>query len=245
MKASYDIESEVQSDHWWFAARRRILLNLLARLDHPLNGIALDLGCGTGSNLSILSRFCSAAAGVDGSLYALSLVRRKCTCPVINGDLRHLPVRSESVSLAVAMDVLEHLDDDAAGLKEIHRILKAGGVAFLTVPAFTFLWGLQDDVTGHKRRYSRKDLVKKITEAGFSVARISFFNFFLFFPILVGRKLVRLLKIQVKSENVINCSWANAIFKGIFCLEARLLSSVSFPWGVSILCLARKAGEDR
>ena len=60
------------------------------------------------------------------------------------------------------MDILEHLDDDAKGISEFYRVLSKGGMLILTVPAFKFLWGIQDEVTAHKRRYSRPEIVNKL-----------------------------------------------------------------------------------
>ena len=79
------------------------------------------------------------------------------------------------------------------GINESYRVLSEGGIFILTVPAFKFLWGIQDMVTGHKRRYSRREIMNKLKEAGFDILKSSYFNFFLFFPILIARRMIQLL----------------------------------------------------
>jgi hypothetical protein len=95
-------------------------------------------------------------------------------------------------------------------------------------------------VTGHKRRYSRKEILIKLRRGGFEILRSSYFNFFLFLPILLARRLISLLGLKIKSENEINSALINAFLKAIFSLELYILKYFSFPFGVSIFCIARK-----
>ncbi len=239
-KTTYDIEFEVERHHWWFFARRRLLKLLLSSVDLPHGCVAVDIGCGTGSNLETLTSARLNVIGVDRSFYALSLARKERREPFINADLNRLPLRSNSVGLIVAMDVLEHLENDGNGISELYRSLKRGGTLILTVPAFRFLWGIQDVVTGHKRRYSRREISSRLTEGGFQILRSSYFNFFLFFPILVARKVMHFFRLKIESENEINSPLINILLKSIFSLEPYLLRFFSFPFGVSIFCIARK-----
>lgn len=239
-KSNYDLEDQIESSHWWFVVRKNLLKSVLSSGLLPLDNVAVDVGCGAGSNLSILKSLGFNVFGLDRSCYALSLVTKKLNLPVIAGDLTELPFRSESVGLIVAMDVLEHLESDFDGIHEIYRTLKKGGALILTVPAFGFLRGTQDIVTGHKRRYSMKELINKLEREEFEIIKSSYFNFFLFFPILIARHLIYLLGVRIESENTINAPFINFILKGFFSLEPFLLKYVSFPFGVSIFCIAKK-----
>lgn len=236
----YEIESEVESFHWWFFVRRKLLKSLLSSLNDCKNCITLDIGCGTGANFRILSATGSNVIGIDQSIYALSLAQKRVNSPLINGDLNGLPIQSESVGLIIAMDILEHLDNDINGIKEFYRVLGKRGNLFLTVPAFNFLWGIQDAVTGHKRRYSRQEILSKLRQGGFELLRYSYFNFFLFLPILIGRRMITLLGLKIESENKINFPIINFLFKAVFSLELYVLRYFSFPFGVSIFCIAQK-----
>jgi SAM-dependent methyltransferase len=237
---SYDVEKQVEGFHWWFSVRRQLLKSILASLPLPLGSLALDIGCGTGSNLKILSSRGLSVIGLDGSFYALSLAKADAKHPFINGDLNRLPIRPESVGLIIAMDILEHLQDDQHGIHECFQALKRGGILILTVPAFSWLWGIQDLVTGHKRRYTQKEIREKLIYEGFRVSRSSYFNFFLFFPILLARRVTFLLGLRIRSENEINFPLLNSLLKRIFSLEPWLLKYLSFPFGVSIFCIAKK-----
>ncbi|OGP90871.1 MAG: hypothetical protein A2157_05350 [Deltaproteobacteria bacterium RBG_16_47_11] len=240
IKNPYDIEFEIEDFHWWFVVRRRVLKSILSTLLLPLNCVTLDIGCGAGSNLRELGGSRIRAIGVDQSIYALSLASKKLKAPLINGDLNLLPIRSESIGLIVAMDILEHLENDLNGIRELYRALQSGGILFLTVPAFGYLWGVQDRATGHKRRYSRKEISNKLRQEGFEILRSSYFNFFLFFPILFARCVIRLFGLRIESENKINSPCINFFLKIIFSLEPFLLRYVSFPLGVSIFSIAKK-----
>ena len=237
----FDVERKVESFHWWFVVRRKLLRFLLSSVSIPRNSLALDVGCGTGSNLRTLISAGLYAVGLDRSTYALKLVRSKEGLPLLAGDLNNLPIKTRSVGLIIAMDILEHLEDDAKGINESYRALSKGGILIVTVPAFNFLWGIQDIVTEHKRRYSRKQINNKLEAAGFDVLKSSYFNFFLFFPILVARRIIQLLRLKIQSENEVNSRLLNSFLKTIFSLEVPLLKYVSFPFGVSILCIARKS----
>ena len=225
---SYEVEAKVENFHWWFVGRRRLLKFLLQSISYSPEEPAIDLGCSIGSNLKILSLNNFHAIGLDYSIYALSLAKSRLDLPLINGDLNQLPVRSESIGLIIAMDILEHLEDDADGIRELYRVLENGGTLLLTVPAFHFLWGIQDNVTGHKRRYTMKELMKKLNHEGFDILRSSYFNFFLFFPILLGRRLIRIFVPEVESENEINSPFINFFLESIFSLEPYLLRYFSF-----------------
>ena len=237
----YDIEAKVESFHWWFAVRKKLLRLFLSSLDLPGGCVAIDIGCGVGSNLRILGSAGLDVIGLDRSFYALSLARKKTTFPLLNIDLNDLPIRPRSVGLIVAMDILEHVDNDIGGIRSFYQALREDGILILTVPAFRSLWGIQDEVTFHKRRYSRHEIVNQLRQEGFEIMKSSYFNFFLFFPILLGRRIIRILGLRVDSENKINSPFINFVLKAIFSFEPYLLKYVSFPFGVSILCIARKS----
>jgi SAM-dependent methyltransferase len=152
-------------------------------------------------------------------------------------------VRDGALDLVLAADLLEHLDDDRAALAEIHRALKPGGVALLLVPAFGWLWGLQDDVSEHRRRYTAPVLQARVAGAGFAIERATYFNTFLLPPIFLARTLMRRAHIEVESENVLTPGWSSAILERIFGLELPLLRRLDLPVGVSFLCLARRPAE--
>lgn len=243
-KITYDIEWNLESTHWWFSGRRRLLKFLLSYLSIQRDSPVIDVGCGVGSNLPLLKSMGFKVIGIDSESYGLSFAKNLSEVLLINGDVLNLPVKSNSIELVIATDILEHLDDDSIGIKEIHRTLTREGKLILTVPAFDFLWGIQDVVGMHKRRYSKNEFLKKIEREGFTVLKSSYFNFFLFFPIFLGRRLIRLFGLKIESENKINSPLINFFLRTLFGIEPYILKYFSFPFGVSIFCIAKKRDDE-
>lgn len=248
---TYSIMYQVEGTHWWFVGRRRIIESFLAPLCHklkaerqpaPASDLAikiLDIGCGTGANLEMLSQF-GDAQGVDVSVEALAFCHQRGLQNVRQGAAEHLPWEDGSFDLVTGLDVVEHLDDDIAGLKEMRRVLRPGGYAFLFVPAFMFLWGVQDEISHHRRRYTLKGLQQVAREAGFEIERVTYANITFFLPVLLGRLLMRLTRLRPASENNININALNGVFGRIFGAESSILRHVNLPFGVSAICVVRR-----
>jgi len=239
---TYSIMFEVEEKHWWFAGRRRIIASFVERVCRDLGNPRpriLDVGCGTGANLQMLAEF-GDAEGVDVSAEALDFCRSRGLAKVEQGAAESLPFADASFDLVTGLDVVEHLDDDIAGLSEMRRVLRQGGRAVLFVPAFMFLWGVQDDISNHRRRYTLPELKQKLSEAGLVVERASYANITFFAPILLGRVLMRLTGLRPASENNITIGALNGLLGRIFGAESWWLRYLSFPFGVSIICVARK-----
>lgn len=252
---TYAIMDRVEDSHWWFVGRRAILESFLKSITEHLgtgthsaempakagtpNLRILDVGCGTGANLEMLSQFGS-AEGVDVSDDALEFCRRK-GLTVQKGLAETLPYEDGAFDITTALDVIEHLDDDIAGLKEMYRVTKPGGYSLIFVPAFMWLWGVQDEISNHRIRYTKKQIVERLETAGYTVERATYANFTFFAPILGGRTLMKLTGIKPESENNITISGLNGIFGKIFSAERHILNKVNFPFGVSIVIVARKS----
>ena len=103
-----------------------------------------------------------------------------------------------------------------------------------------FLWGIQDDVSNHRRRYRLPELKRLLTEAGFEIERSTYANITFFLPILLVRKLMKLTGLKTSSENNINVSAFNGILGGLFSAESIAHRYLNFPFGVSGICVARR-----
>jgi SAM-dependent methyltransferase len=242
---TYAIMYEVEGSHWWFAGRRRILESFVHAIVADLDLRAhrpriLDVGCGTGANLEMLAQF-GETEGVDVSEDALAFCRARGLDQVKLGAAEQLPYADASFDLVTALDVVEHLDDDLGGLREMRRVLRPGGRALLFVPAFMWLWGVQDDVSHHRRRYTLPQLKERVERAGFAVERATYANLTFFAPILAGRLLMRATGARPASENNINVSALNGLLGHIFGAERFWLGrGLNFPFGVSAVCVARR-----
>lgn len=241
----YPILFQVEESHWWYVGRRRIIQGLVERICATLNNphpSILDVGCGTGANLKMLAAY-GKAEGVDISPQAVEFCRQRGLDSVKLGAAENLPYDDDSFELVTALDVIEHLDDDVDGLREMRRVLRHDGRILLFVPAFMFLWGVQDDVSNHRRRYTLPSLLKAVAAAGFSVEWSSYANISFFLPVLVVRSLMRRLGLRAATEYGINISLLNGPFAQLFATERFILKRGKIPFGVSAICIARRVEE--
>ena len=238
----YPILYQVEENHWWYVGRRRLIQSLVERICITLdkrNPRILDVGCGTGANLKMLAKF-GAAEGVDISSQAVDFCRMRGLDCVKLGAIEQLPYDSGSFELVTALDVIEHLDDDVAGMQEMRRVLRHDGRLLLFVPAFMFLWGVQDDVSNHRRRYTLPNLRSAVEAAGFSIEWASYANISFFLPVLVVRSVMRWLGLRATTEYGINISLMNGAFSRLFAAERFILKRGRIPFGVSAVCIARR-----
>jgi SAM-dependent methyltransferase len=233
-------EKNLDDTYWWFVGRRAILDRVLRRFGKRYRK-AVDVGCGSGRNMELLSHHADWVVGVDRSSTALELAAAHgfaTTC----ADAEAIPLADSSVDLLTAFDVLEHLDDDLAGLDEFHRVLRPDGLLLLTVPAYRFLWSEHDEALMHRRRYVASELHAKLTCCGFQVLKGSYAVFFTFFPIVayrLFRGLVPKDPMAPKASHIMLPGFLNQFLTALLRFEAWMLGPVNLPWGTSILVLAQ------
>jgi SAM-dependent methyltransferase len=244
-QAMYSHIQGLEQTHWWYVARRKIIFDwvfwILADYNQPK---ILDVGCGTGFNLAYLrANEYTDVVGLDFSTEALGFCQPRQLTHLICADGLNPPLRHESFDLIMALDLIEHLEDDVLALRELARLLKPGGSLIIFTPAFQFLWGLQDEVSHHYRRYTATQLQQKIKTVGLSIRKLTYANTFLFPVIWAGRLALRLSNnnIQGTSENDLHPSWSNGLLQAIFSAEQPLLRHFDLPFGVSLFCIANKS----
>ena len=236
-------EEHLDSDHWWFRARRSILSGFLdALVPLPARARMLDIGPGSGVNLPVL-RGRGEVTVVDLSRFSLDSCRAAGAAGVVQADATHPPFHTHSFDLVCALDVLEHLPDDRAALRQIRRILKPDGWLLVSVPALRVLWGRQDVLSEHYRRYLRGQLEERLLSSGFRVERLSYFNSVLFAPILSVRLAMRpFLRWSVRGGSDLGMRLPpglDALLYRLFAMEGPWLVRRDLPVGVSLLALAR------
>lgn len=234
-RTNYDTIARLEEESWWYSGRR----DLVRRTLQPLApfGRALDVGCGVGANLAVLSALCGELVAVDSSPDAVRWCRERGLAAEL-GDIANLQFPSASFDLVTCLDVLEHVDDvQATG--EIHRVLRPGGLLLVTVPAHPRLWNENDEIAHHRRRYRRSDLQRVLL--GFSDVELSYWNFFMYVPMRAYSALRRRRPTTVRKNNLLLVPRvANAPLELLVRAENRLREWIRFPTGTSLVALARQ-----
>ena len=154
----YQQMAELDDRHWWYRARRRILAELIRReVRLPADARILEIGCGTGHNLQMLSGF-GHVDGLELDDEAAALSEKRLGRSILRSPLPQLADVADDYDLIGAFDVIEHIEDDHAALAAIATKLKRGGKFMMTVPAHPWMWTAHDVANHHKRRYSKKAL---------------------------------------------------------------------------------------
>jgi SAM-dependent methyltransferase len=238
---------DVEERHWWYRGRRAVLDAVLDGLG-PLRaggGEAriLDAGCGSGRNMVELARR-GAVTGVELASQSLEVARARGLGPVLPGSLDDpLPFDDASFDLAVALDVLEHVADDAAALHELARVLAPGGRLLVTVPQYGWLLGEHDVLAHHHRRYTRGRLLARAAAAGFAAERVTAFNSVLLAPIAAARLVQRARRRPQPASDLGRTPQGavNRALEGVLRAEARLIRrGRDLPAGVSLLAVLRR-----
>jgi SAM-dependent methyltransferase len=241
-KQVYDIEAQVEDNHWWFTGRRQLFAYEMARANIRQSSFVLDVGVGGGSNLRMLAEMqFQHVIGLDPSPDVVQICQNKGFASVQQGGICNMPFSSESFDFVLATDVIEHVGDDVAALQEICRVLRSGGYALITVPAFPSLWGLQDKVALHYRRYHLRTLLERVAGAQLAIVRAYYFNYLLFAPIWTARQIIRFGRIRLQSENEVNSRLINRVLTTIFRLDVATAPILHPPFGVSALVFAQKS----
>jgi SAM-dependent methyltransferase len=237
---------EKEKSYWWHVCRREMVSSLLAEQNPGTLGLGVDVGCGTGYTATVFESKWR-MVGVDLSSEALQFcrsrgLRRLCQVDVAGFSL---PFKNESFDLVLALDVIEHVEDDIHALTECRRILRAGGTLVVTVPAFMALWSPWDESLGHKRRYTLAELVGAFRRAGLSVKK-STYIFFLVFPMA---SLIRRAKWLIQKDPASYSSdfiplprVLNSLLLRTGRLEQWLFFKLNlhFPFGLSVISIAMK-----
>jgi SAM-dependent methyltransferase len=234
----------LEGEHWWFRARRLILRDLLAHLEWPHQPRILEIGVGPGYNLLEVYPADARLEGVEPDQGLATFAAKQSPVLVFQGRVDQLPseIQDESYDAITMFDVLEHIRDDAGALEIVHRKLRPGGRIVLSTPAYKWLWGQQDIVNQHCRRYTLRTLREKLKAADFTIERATYFNTFLFPPIAAVRLAAHFTRRQPAAEGdfaYVRRS-SNAALFSLFAAERIFLRFLDFPVGVSVFAAARK-----
>ena len=238
-KYLYQEMHELEAHHWWFRAKRRVVLSLINRYLDRRAPRFLDLGCGTGSMLSELEA-AGDAVGMDSSPDAISYASRHTGARLLEGTVPGDLVRiRDDFDCVLMLDLLEHLDDDLGSVKAASRLLSPGGILVITVPAYQWLYAPRDQEHHHRRRYSRPQIGSLLLSAGLEVELLSYYNTFLFPPAAIIRLLSKLRGEETGGDLRVPPRALNRALEAVFASERFLLPFLSLPFGLSVISVAR------
>jgi SAM-dependent methyltransferase len=242
MDRDYERQTHQAEDrHWWYRGRRTVLDGVIAGLALPSGARILDAGCGSGRNMVELARH-GTVTGIELSNTSVELARARGVGEVLEGSILELPFADDSFELAVSLDVIEHLQDDLAALRELRRAVAPGGALLVTVPAYQWLWSGHDVINHHHRRYTRRSLRAVAERAGWRQVRTTYFNSLLLPVAIVLRVLDRFNRKTTESSLDL---WVppepfNWLLERPLALEAALIARGGrIPAGLSLLAVFR------
>jgi len=230
-----------ESESWWYTTRRKLLREAALQAVHgKREARVLDLGCTAQLEFEdpALFRVCN----VQSSLKMLAFRQIEGDPNLVCARCEELALASNAFDVVIAGDVLQSVTDDMLVLRELRRVLKDGGLLCLTVPAYSFLWGEDDEARGHQRRYTVSELRRKLTTCGFHVHRASYFVASAFPPLVVGRAAKNIFHKSVGEHRHYPhpSNIANAAMSALLDGERHLMHYINLPFGTRVVCWALK-----
>ncbi len=243
--SEYKKMSRFEEFYWWHRGKVHLLNSLMSVYFKEKKGKIriLEVGCGTGENLNVLKDW-GDVSGFDISQEAVNICKGRGFGNVYLEDIGKMnaTAHAEQYDLIVALDVLEHIQDDVFAMKQVQSMLKPGGLFFVNVPAHKFLWSEHDEALQHKRRYNSVELKQKLTDVPFKVIKFSYFISTLFLPIALFRMYNSFFgrNAYPSTSYVILPSWLNTFLTNILRVEANFLKIHNLRVGTTLIAVAQK-----
>jgi 2-polyprenyl-3-methyl-5-hydroxy-6-metoxy-1,4-benzoquinol methylase len=237
MNQDYGSEyAELYARHWWWRAREAILLGHIRALDLPRPADILDVGCGDAVFFPALSQFGRVQGiEIDRSLVHPDNPHRSVIHHAPLGEAEYAGWRFD---LITALDVVEHIEDDAAAIENLVAMLRPGGYLVLTVPAFMLLWDVHDERNHHFRRYRRGQLHKLLAPHG-TLCELRYLFPSLFF-LKAAFRLANGASGGRMKQHVIPPRPINWAMQTLCTAEHAALGWMRMPFGTSVLAVLRR-----
>ncbi len=236
-RAVFERMRAIDSEHWWFVARRRIVGTLVEKFASKKPMRLLEIGCGTGSNLAMLQEFGTVDA-VEPDDAARAIAAARSNIAVQGGFLPHeVTLPDATYDMILLLDVLEHIGDDLGTLQMLRGKLAPGGRLLITVPSAPWMWSGHDVEHHHHRRYTAAQLSDVLEKAGFTVRHRTHYNTMLYGPIAAAR-LIGKMRRHEGGDDAMPSPLINKLLAGIFGSEAAWVGWARMPFGVSLAAIA-------
>lgn len=242
--AEYEKLDRIDAEHWFYRGKRAIVRHFILRhIKLAANDLLIDAGAGTGRWLVEMSRHCR-VLGLDDHDESIRIARPKIEAAggkLLQTSLNRIDLPDGCATVVTAMDVLEHIADDVAALKELARLVRPGGLVVITVPALRWLWSDWDVVLHHFRRYQWGDLHQLVERSGLHVVHMAYTNTFVLPIVLIVRMWRKLFPPKEggeRAEDRIPIKPLNSLLYGLYVYPA--IWRWPLPLGVSLIAVLRK-----
>lgn len=236
----YSNLARVEKDHWYYVGKRELVRTWIARCHSEGRRLrVLDCGAGTGCFADEMALHHDVHV-LDDHEESLRILRAKFPAGNVHslGEGGRLPFQDGAFDVVTALDVLEHIEHDAAALSEMGRILRPGGLLVATVPASMKLWSDWDVSLHHFRRYDRNSFASLFEDRrSWEPVWLNYTNF-LIFPVAWIVRRCAVFRSGRRSEDTLPPRWINQALRWVFVRQG--LCRLRVPFGVSLICIARK-----
>lgn len=243
-------ENTAGDSHFIDLASRRQAVFQVAQFTSEEAPIILDIGCSSGFLLADLKAtfpqaFVMGADVVSGPL--LTLAKNIPDVPLLHFDLTRCPLPDDSLDVAILLNVLEHIEEDALAVRQLYRTLKPGGIAVIEVPAGPELFDIYDELLMHYRRYRLPALRQIFLNSKFKILRQSHLGFFLYPGFFLIKQFHRKKRADVAEAEIpmlvgknINQTGDNPLFHALMNWELAIGKAISYPFGIRCLLTVQK-----
>jgi dolichyl-phosphate beta-glucosyltransferase len=236
--------AEADRSHWWFRSKAALVATALRRTSRPRHrrGWLVDIGGGAGGVTALLGWPPDRIAVLEGNPALAMQAHKSHGLAVMRALVDQVPLADGAAEVVCLLDVIEHLHDPVAALREAARVLEPAGRLVVTVPAYPWLWSAADEHLGHVRRYTRPALATELGISGFEPVLLTHVFSWLVLPVLLTRKLRRTGSPELGLDRT--SFTLDMAAMALTCAERQLLGRVRVPFGTSILCVAVRSTSE-
>ncbi len=235
---------ELEDNSFWFRHRNQVIIEMMRQ--HPPSGPVYDVGGGNGYVSLGIQNAGFKVVLVEPGPEGIKNARARGITSIVPATLDQTALQDHSLDAIGIFDVLEHIEDEAKFLSQIHHKLRRGGKLYISAPAYPWLWSYEDKVAGHFRRYTLSSLTDVLRRQGFAIKYSTYFFSFLPLPIYLSRTLPTELGLKRnstleyhKKQHSDRPSLATPLLNSIMNWElSRIKNGSKIPFGGSCLVSA-------